>query len=177
MTGRLNIEIKARCKDTSRIRKILTERKAGFIGLDKQTDTYFNTRNGRLKLREGNIENGLMHYERDNKSGPKESNYILYKTAPGNNIKEALTRALGILAVVEKEREIYYIENIKFHLDEVKGLGNFVEIEATDDGGKVKEEILYEQCRSYMKLFGIEEQDLISKSYSDMVIEMTSPGN
>ncbi|MBU0536174.1 MAG: adenylate cyclase, partial [Nanoarchaeota archaeon] len=68
-----NIEIKARCSDHARIRDILLREKADFKGTDHQIDTYFNTCNGRLKLREGNIENSLIFYKREDKTGPKKS--------------------------------------------------------------------------------------------------------
>ena len=75
----LNVEIKATCHDLEKIRQKLTTMNADFIGLDKQTDTYFNVVKGRLKLREGNIENNLIFYDRENKAGPKKSNFQLLK--------------------------------------------------------------------------------------------------
>ncbi|MBL7709922.1 MAG: hypothetical protein JNJ86_12680, partial [Chitinophagaceae bacterium] len=65
----LNVEIKARCADASFIRNYLLNQGAEFKGTDLQTDTYFNVTNGRLKLREGNIENALIWYERTNQAG------------------------------------------------------------------------------------------------------------
>jgi adenylate cyclase class 2 len=90
---------------------------------------------------------------------------------PGSGLKEVLSKALGILVAVEKRREIYFIDNIKFHIDEVEGLGFFVEIEAIDESGEIGREILLEQCRSFIRLFGIEEKDLIDRSYSDLLLE------
>ena len=69
----LNIEIKARCPDAKAIRSILQSRKADFKGIDHQVDTYFKVPFGRLKLREGNIENNLIYYDREDKKGPKKS--------------------------------------------------------------------------------------------------------
>ena len=69
----LNIEIKARCADQQAIRDILRAQGADFRGTDYQTDTYFNVGYGRLKLREGNIENALVYYEREDKAGPEAS--------------------------------------------------------------------------------------------------------
>ena len=69
----LNVEIKARCNNQDEIRRILKERGAEFKGVDHQIDTYFKSNNGKFKLREGNIENDLIFYERENKAGPKES--------------------------------------------------------------------------------------------------------
>jgi len=63
----LNIEIKAKCNDQEKIRSVLKSRNADFKGTDHQIDTYFKVNNGRLKLREGNIENFLVFYEREDK--------------------------------------------------------------------------------------------------------------
>src|SRR5947207_2038982 len=111
----LNIEIKAVCKNPEFVRNWLLEHQAGFKGTDHQTDTYFNTINGRLKLREGNIENNLIFYERENQEGPKTSNFSLVKVEDAKSLKGALSRSLGIKIVVEKKREIYFIDNVKFH--------------------------------------------------------------
>lgn len=164
----LNIEIKAKSKNTKKIRQILKSRKADFKGIDHQIDTYFKIINGRLKLREGNIENCLIHYERKNQKGPKQSNITLFKTQAGPSLKEILTKSLGVLVVVEKRREIYFIENVKFHIDKVKGLGSFIEIEAIDKDGKIGKNKLLKKCKEYMNLFSIKEENLVANSYSDL---------
>jgi len=166
----LNIEIKAKCNNHEKIRSILKSRNADFKGTDHQIDTYFKVNNGRLKLREGNIENFLVFYERENKKGPKQSNVILFKSDPNSSLKEILLTSLGTLVVVDKQREIYFIENVKFHIDTVKNLGTFMEIEAIDSDGAFGKEKLLEQCENYLKLFGIPKDDLISVSYSDLLL-------
>jgi len=170
--GHVNVEIKARCNDHERIRKILLEQKARLQGLDHQADTYFRVARGRLKLREGNIENYLVFYDRENKSGPKQSNVTLLETKPNSKIKEMLSKSLGVLVVVDKRREIYWIDNVKFHLDEVVGLGAFVEIEAIDFQATIGIKKLEEQCSHYMNLLGISSQDLVSQSYSDLLMSI-----
>lgn len=165
----LNVEIKAHCSDPDRIRAILREQGAEEIGLDHQVDTYFQVNHGRLKLREGNIENSLIQYYRPDQAGPKKSEVTLYQSEPGSSLKEALTRALGVRVVVDKKREIYFIDNVKFHLDTVEGLGHFVEIEAIDLDGTLGVDYLQEQCEHYLELFGIPSGDLLEQSYSDMV--------
>jgi len=166
----VNFEIKARCSNHDYIRKILKENHLKFIGVDNQIDTYFKVSNGRLKLREGNIENLLIYYERENKAGPKQSNVILMPTVlKGDVLKEILTKSLDVLVVVNKEREIYSMNNVKFHLDKVSGLGNFVEIESSGRNESFGS-ILEEQCKKYMDLFKIKESDLVAGSYSDMIL-------
>src|SRR3989344_8793261 len=151
----LNIEIKAKCNDHEKIRSILKSRKADFKGTDHQIDTYFKVNNGRLKLREGNIENFLVFYEREDKEGPKQSNVILFKSDPKSSLKEILQTSLGALVIVDKQREIYFVENVKFHIDTVKNLGTFMEIEAIDSNGTIGKDKLQEQCQHYMELFSI----------------------
>jgi adenylate cyclase, class 2 len=167
----LNIEIKAKCTDPANIRKILTEKKAIFKGTDNQKDTYFNVKNGRLKMREGNIEYSLIHYDREDISGPKRSDVLYYHPRKEDLIKQLLQKAIGTLVIVNKKREIYYIDNIKFHIDEVEKLGSFVEIEAIDKTGNIGAEKLFEQCKKYLSLFQIKDEDLINNSYSDMLIK------
>jgi len=165
-----NIEIKARSNNHDQIRKILQTGNARFVGTDRQIDSYFNVNTGRLKLREGNIENALIHYIREDKDEPKESDVLLYQNGKNGLLKELLTRALGVSVIVDKEREIYFIDNVKFHLDKVKGLGEFIEIEAI---GKDDAELenLMKQCKFYLNLFGIPNEDLIPHSYSDLLLQ------
>ena len=169
--GHINIEIKARCSDPNKIREVLKSRKADFKGTDHQIDTYFKVNNGRLKLCEGNIENHLIFYERENTAGPKQSNVILFDSDPKSSLKDVLMKSLGILIVADKPREIYFVENVKFHLDNVGGLGTFVEIEAIDKEGTIGKEKLREQCDSYLKLFKIRDNDLLADSYSDLLLK------
>ncbi len=165
----INIEIKAHCRDLKKIRDILTSQNAESKGTDHQTDTYFNSKRGRLKLREGNIENNLIHYERENTEGSKESKFTLYKTEQDSNLKAILEIAIGNKCTVVKDREIYFIENVKFHLDTVKDLGTFVEIEASNKDNNLTKDKLQEQCNFYIKLLQINAKDFISDSYSDMI--------
>lgn len=117
-----------------------------------------------------NIENNLIHYNRENKAGPKQSNVILYNSNPESSLKDILTEALGILVVVDKKREIYFIDNVKFHIDVVKNLGTFIEIEAIDDERNIGKSGLLDQCNYYTQLFGLKKEDLISQSYSDLIL-------
>ena len=172
----LNVEIKAKCTDPSFIRNYLLKNGADLKGTDEQTDTYFNVPNGRLKLREGNIENNLIFYERDDQAGPKNSHFHLVKVEDAKGLKEVLTKSNGIKVVVKKKREIWYIKNIKFHLDEVPGLGSFVEIEAGNILADLSQQQLKEQCDGYMKEFRIEAADLVEVSYSDLLLAKEATG-
>lgn len=166
----INIEIKARTSRQEFIREYLRKAGADYKGTDLQTDTYFVVPSGRLKLRQGAIENNLIWYERPNQAGVKQSDFSLTPVADGEGLKSILQKALGIKVTVVKKREIYYIGNVKFHIDELDGLGHFVEIEAGNKTADVPVEKLKEQCKFYMEEFGIKEEDLLANSYSDMMM-------
>ena len=169
----INIEIKARTARAATIRQYLHDNHAEYKGTDHQTDTYFKVTNGRLKLREGDIENNLIYYSRAETAGTRQSDVDMLEAANPPALKAVLSKAMGILAIVTKRREIYYIGNVKFHLDTLEGLGEFVEIEASDKNDDIPVEKLQAQCEYYMGAFGVRPEDLIQKSYSDMVMEIT----
>ena len=166
----LNIEFKAATNKLAALEALLLQQNPVFIGEDHQIDTYFNVPAGRLKLREGNIENALIHYEREDTAGAKSSHVLLYQHQPDKTLKEILIKTMGIKAVVDKRRKIYFINNVKFHFDTVQGLGTFVEVEAIDKDGSVGKEKLQAQCDEYAALFNIDAADFCALSYSDMVL-------
>jgi predicted adenylyl cyclase CyaB len=160
------IEFKARCKDHARIREVLKSKNARFVGTDRQVDTYFRVPEGRLKLREGNIENSLIFYARPNQAGPKQSDVTMSTLPANHDVKGVLARSLGVLITVDKMREIYFVENVKIHLDRVEGLGLFVEVEAI---GKTEESSkLRKQCEAFLAELRIAPSDLVEGSYSDL---------
>jgi len=168
--ARVNVEIKARCSDPGRIRAVLKNRNGDFRGTDLQTDTYFKVSDGRLKLRQGNIENALIFYRRPDQAKPRKAEIWLCPLQDDSDVKGLLANALGVLVTVHKEREIYFIGNVKFHIDTVEKLGSFVEIEALGTQADLTEEMLHRQCWQYMELFSITQEDLIDCSYSDMLM-------
>jgi predicted adenylyl cyclase CyaB len=88
---------------------------------------------------------------------------------PGSDLRGVLSKALGVLVMVDKRREIYYVDNVKIHLDEVAELGKFLEVEAI--GSPDQAEKLWEQCNSFLREFGVERDDFVSGSYSDLLLE------
>lgn len=167
---KITVEIKARCSGPSRVRAVLKSLKADFRGTDRQTDTYFRVPSGRLKLREGNIENALIYYKRADQKHSKRCESVLYPCSDGAALKKVLAASSGILTVVDKKREIYFIRNTKFHIDRVKKLGSFVEIEVF--GKKSEAAKLRKQCEFYQKLLGIRPADLVADSYSDLLLSL-----
>ncbi len=165
-----NFEFKAHCNKIQLAEEKLQTLNPIFIGEDHQIDTYFNIEKGRLKLREGNIENALIYYERSNSATAKQSNVLLYNHAPNSNLKDILIQVHGIKVVVDKRRKIYFVENVKFHFDTVVSLGTFLEVEAIDTNGTITVQALQEQCNFYAQFFNIENNDFIANSYSDLML-------
>ena len=162
------IEFKARCNNHNRVREILKAKNARFVGNDHQIDTYFCVPDGRLKIREGDIEHSLIFYSRPNHAGPKQSNVTMSAVPKQSDLRAVLSKALGVLVTVDKRREIYFVENVKIHLDQVDALGEFIEVEAIGTASNVEK--LKAQCESFLRQFGVQRGDLIQGSYSDMLL-------
>lgn len=165
-----NFEIKARTNDPDAVRSYLQQNGAKHIGTDRQIDTYYKVPSGRLKLREGTIERSLIHYIRDNVTGPKLSAVRLMKLESTAEIKSILEAALDVLVVVDKTRDIYFLDNVKFHIDHLTDQGDFVEIEAIDSDGSLGIDHIRTQCESHMYNLGIGQEALLSDSYSDIIM-------
>lgn len=167
----INFEFKARVDNLDYYKQKLLTLNPVFRGTDHQIDTYFLVRNGRLKLREGKIENALISYNRKDDSAVKQSDIILFKYEPDSDLKDILLQHFEIKIVVNKERKIYFIDNVKFHFDVVEGLGTFLEVEAIDDGNQFTINELKQQCDKYFQFFNLTNTVLVAKSYSDLLLE------
>ena len=164
-----NFEFKAKVNNIETYENKLLTLNPVYIGIDHQIDTYFNTTKGRLKLREGNIENSLINYNRADINGSKQSDIILYQHEPNVALKNILMQQLGVKIVVDKKRKIYFIDNVKFHFDIVDGLGTFIEVEAIDNKEEFTIEHLKNQCDKYFNFFELDKTNVIDKSYSDLI--------
>ena len=170
----LNMEIKARVRSLDAVRRYLTERGARFVGTDRQRDTYFWCPSGRLKIRRGNIENALIFYRREDLAAVRASAVRIVPLTADAALDDILASALGIRVVVAKTREIYFVENVKFHLDSVENLGEFLEIEAI--GTEDQADTLRLQCEEYLELIGIDLSALVGASYSELLDSEESSG-
>jgi predicted adenylyl cyclase CyaB len=166
-----NIEIKARYEDLSRARSIARRLRARFLGIDRQRDTYYRTRQGRLKLRESSQGGArLIPYHRPDRRGPKKSDYALLPVADPAQLKSLLRELLGISIVVDKVREIYLIGNVRVHLDRVKGLGRFFELEAVYESA-ARESVERRKVARLLVEFGIASRDLLTGSYRELMLK------
>jgi len=150
------------------VREALKRLDARFIGTDHQIDTYFRVPSGRLKVREGRLENALIFYRRANVRRARQAAVEMMLLPRRNSLRAILARSLGTLAVVDKRREIYFVKNVKIHLDRVHRLGKFLEVEAISRTGDVKK--IRSQARQFQELFGITAKDIVAESYSDLIL-------
>jgi len=168
----LNFEFKARLNNEQRVREALKRLNARFIGTDHQIDTYFRVSSGRLKVREGRLENALIFYQRSNVRRARQAAVEMMLLPRRNSLRAILARSLEKLAVVDKRREIYFVKNVKIHLDRVRRLGKFLEVEAISRAGDVKK--IRSQARQFQKLFGISAKDIVAESYCDLILAKRS---
>lgn len=164
-----NIEIKARVADLAALdlrARALAE--GGPVDIE-QDDTFFTCAQGRLKLRQLAPDRGeLIHYQRADQGGPKLSSYVIAPTSDPAALREALTRAHGVAGRVRKRRRFYLAGRTRIHLDQVEGLGNFMELEvvlaAGDDlaGGEA-------EALRVMSALGIRAEDLVEGAYVDLL--------
>lgn len=164
-----NIENKARIHNIARQHELaagIADRPPQVL---EQTDTFFCVPHGRLKLREFADGKGeLIHYQRADEIGPKPSSYRIIPIANPQAHREVLSAALGVRGVVRKHRTVYMIGQTRVHLDQVAGLGTFVELEVVLSPGQSLDEAKG-IANKIMHQLEIDEQDLIEEAYVDLL--------
>ena len=164
-----NIELKARLADLDAARTVARTIATQRLGVQQQVDTYFHCTYGRLKLREiDGLNAELVWYVRPDRQGPKASDYQLVPVPEPEKFKAVLSGALGVRGVVAKRREILLYHNVRIHLDEVAGLGHFLEFEAVL-GPENEEAAGRARLDQLIEKFALDPDDLISGSYGDML--------
>ncbi|MFH1501638.1 MAG: class IV adenylate cyclase [Candidatus Eisenbacteria bacterium] len=164
-----NIEIKAHLKDPGSVRALAGALASRPPERLEQQDTFFRTRSGRLKLREfGDGSAELIYYERSDITGPARSVYLRAGVADGPGVAELLRACAGVRGVVRKVRNVYLIGRTRVHIDDVEGLGSFVELEVV-----LSQECDEDQARGtaveLMRELGIAEEDLVCAAYVDLL--------
>lgn len=135
-----------------------------------QEDIFFNCPTGRFKLRlQGTGEGHLIFYRRPDCSGPKTSNYDIAPVHNPDSMLKILTAALGQLCCVRKHRTVFHTGQTRIHLDEVEGLGRFIELEVVllpdqpESDGRIIAERLMAQL-------GIRQEDIIDHAYAELLL-------
>ncbi|NND98295.1 MAG: class IV adenylate cyclase [Pirellulaceae bacterium] len=166
-----NVEIKAQLIDFNRqfeLAKNLTATPGERI---EQTDVFFRCQSGRLKLRIFDDDNGeLISYERPDQIGPKTSSYYISRTGEPNALCDVLTRSLGVTIIVKKTRVLFLSGRTRIHLDQVEGLGAFLELEVVLDAGDCIEKA-QQEAKELMAKLEIDPDWLIDRAYADLLSE------
>ncbi|MGI9473777.1 MAG: class IV adenylate cyclase [Rubripirellula sp.] len=165
-----NIEIKARLTDLQR-QLNLARKLCGEEGRNlHQVDVFFRSDFGRLKLRRFEDGSGeLIFYRRDDSTGPKLSEYVISPTNTPDALQEALTKAHGVTAVVEKERTVLIHGRTRIHLDQVSDLGDFLELEVVlPESESIASG--QQEAAALMRDLDIDESMLIDCAYVDLLL-------
>ena len=169
-----NLELKARDPDPARSLERALALGAEDMGEILQRDTYFAGARGRLKLREQDAEGSplwdeLIEYSRVDSTDPRPSTYLRVPVADAPTLREALEAAYGTLVTVVKKRRVLLWQGVRIHLDDIEGLGSYLEFEALAEPGSdlSAERDKVERLRDEL---GIEDANLVATSYSDLVL-------
>lgn len=168
---RRNVELKARDPEPARSLAVC-ERLAGAVdhGTLWQRDTYFSVPDGRLKLREQEPGDGpwLIQYRRPDETVARVSRYRLVRVDDADVCRAALDEALGTRGAVEKRRRLFVWQDVRIHLDEVAGLGSFLEFEAVAPAAS---DLSPERRRvaELRERFAIREEDVVAVGYADLL--------
>lgn len=164
-----NVEIKARIRDMNDVRRHAAALSDAPAVVLEQEDTFFNVPDGRLKMRvfpDGKGE--LIAYQRPDAVGPKTSEYLVYRTPHPEPLAGLLERALGVRGVVCKRRTLYLVGPTRIHLDEVEGLGAFLELEVVlyDGQPEAEGEAI---ARRLLADLGVGDEDRVAAAYIDLL--------
>ena len=169
---RRNIEIKARDVDPGRTLELALALGAEDRGEISQLDTYFARARGRLKLREQEPgENELIQYHRANAGEARTSEYRRVAAGEAEGLREALAEAYGTLVAVQKQRRLLLWENVRIHIDEVEGLGTFLELEAVAEADSDLSAEHDKIARLRDELLIDDDAGLVASSYSDLLLD------
>jgi len=164
-----NIEIKAYAHEFDEIKSRANKLSDTPVEVIPQEDIFFNVPQGRLKLRILAPDNAqLIYYTRPDQEGPKRSDYHIAYTSDPDNLKRVLELAYGIRGAVKKTRYLYLVGQTRVHLDDVEGLGHFMELEVVMRDGQSDAEG-QEMAEGLMTSLGVERSDLIDGAYMDML--------
>jgi predicted adenylyl cyclase CyaB len=165
----INIEIKARVDDFEALKARAEALSDKPLQIIPQEDIFFNNGKGRLKLRILAPDLGyLIFYERPDQDGPKRSDYHLAETRDPESLKNTLSLALGIRGAVRKTRYLYMVGQTRIHLDDVEGLGHFMELEVVmrEDQSDAEGQVIAEDL---MRRLEVREEALIDGAYMDLI--------
>jgi adenylate cyclase class IV len=171
---RRNIEAKYRCNDILAVFHRARTLGAEEAGILHQSDHFFEAPHGRLKLRQfGDGGAELISYVREDVPAAKGSDYCIYATGAPDDLSAVLTHCLGSRGVVNKTRRLLLWRNTRIHLDDVVGLGTFVELETVIRGQSDTE--ARAELGEAADALGLDNQALVSCAYLDLLAQASTP--
>lgn len=165
----VNLELKCKVDSHTKFRRVLKESGAVYKGVIRQKDIYFKNRNALLKLRLQKNNNELIKYNRDESGKKRWSDYEILNVS-GKDPEKYFRNLFEVETVVEKKRELWIYKNTRIHLDEVKNLGSFLELETLVLNGKKDAGRRFNSVISLLKL---STKDQILASYRDLMLAKT----
>lgn len=177
-TGR-NIEQKFRCHDLEAARTSALVAGAVQAETMHQRDVYFRAARGRLKMRwiESDLYGRsceLIGYDRVDEDGERACSYHIVPVSEPARLEALLSAVMVVRAVVNKRRRLLMAGNLRIHLDEVEGLGSFVEFEAVlgpcDDENESRARVV--RWRRVLEL-----REPVPVSYVDLLDNQGSAGD
>jgi predicted adenylyl cyclase CyaB len=163
-----NIEIKAPAPDPALLEERLNAIEATHEWTRRQRDTFFHVAEGYLKLRVVDGEPGeLIAYRRAPGPDPRPSDYDIAPVDDPARLETVLARCLGVRGVVEKTRRYYRRNHTRIHLDEVQGLGGFVELETV--ASRISLEQAEAEAREVIDLLGLEPSTFLDRPYLELL--------
>lgn len=163
----LNLEIKVKVKNFDLILAALKKIKAKKSELLHQKDVYFSTSKGLLKLRKEGKSQQLIRYQRDEKGKNRWSNFEILDLHQAH-AESFLRNLLTCEVVVEKERLLYLFGDTRIHLDKVKKLGNFIELETRVLSTKKEAR---QQFLFLLKALQLDPKEELRLSYHDLLLQ------
>jgi len=162
-----NIELKCELRDPDLAAPILRKIGAIRVATLQQRDTYFRVPDGRLKKREcpGEPTEWIL-YQRENLATPRLSRFTIFTE------QEAAARfgarPLPVWVVVEKRRDLWVKRAVRVHVDDVAGLGQFLELE-TMVSPRRDAAVCQEDVAAVRQALGPALGEPISAGYADLL--------
>jgi homotetrameric cytidine deaminase len=174
MAPHRNVELKARDPDPERTLRAALADGADDQGVLVQRDTYFAAREGRLKLREEDLrEPQLIAYARADEATARTSAYHLVDVPDPAGLTAALGDALGITVVVAKRRRLLLRDGVRIHLDDVEGLGHWVELEAVAGAGGSDSDLTEEHAKvaRLREVLDVPDERVVATGYAALLLD------
>jgi len=162
-----NLEIKVKLSSHKSIKETLTANGILDSAFLHQKDIYYKVDNGILKLRIENEKQTLIYYDRNEKSKKRWSDYYLLNITT-KDAEIFFKKLFKEIVTVEKQRELFLYKNTRIHLDKVKRLGYFLELETRVTNGLKDAEKRFEYL---VNLLNLKSKTEIRASYKDLLLQ------